>query len=346
MAELKSLKPEDVLTVLDLSGDGLEDVRAADDRTGALAALLACYRKRYPLVDSTVNSATLVIADNVVNHTFQRAPYDPVNYGPEIDWEWDPQNDIEWVATVFRFYWAPPLASAFAATRDERYVQAFVELASDWISKYPLERHDISHPIYGWRGFPWLDIQTGRRATSICTAFKSLIHGESFTPEFLGILLASLYDHQVKTELLPMNKIHNKAVFEQRGFMNISTLIPEFKDNARWLEMSRERTEELFLAQVTCDGVQREWSYGYHNGVLRDAIEIQEQLALAGIEVSDAYRERVRLMFDYIFAVATPDLGAPMFGDGSRPLVESDDRSTWPLYGTPHAHAGDPAGRL
>nr|MBC8443203.1 heparinase II/III-family protein [PVC group bacterium] len=36
--------------------------------------------------------------------------------------------------------------------------------------------------------------------------------------------------------------------------------------------------------------------------------------------------------YDYIFWVATPDLGAPMFGDGARPLVESEDRATWPLY--------------
>jgi hypothetical protein len=237
------------------------------------------------------------------------------------------------VATVFRFYWAPPLAHAFAATRDERYVQAFVDLASDWISKYPLEDHEKTHSKYtNWAGFAWLDIQTGRRASSIFSSFKMLIHGKAFTPEFLGVLLASLYDHQVKTEHIPMNKIHNKAVFEQRGFMNIATLIPEFKDTPRWLEMARQRTEEIFLAQVTTDGVQREWSYGYHNGVLNDAKEICAQLAGAGIEVSDAYRERVRLMHDYIFAVATPDWGAPMYGDGSRPLVESSDRSKWPLY--------------
>ncbi|MFT5368068.1 MAG: heparan-sulfate lyase [Candidatus Latescibacterota bacterium] len=338
MTELRSLKPEDILTVLDLSGEGLAKVKtAADagDRLGALSALLDHYRATYPLTDVTANPATIVIADNVVNHTFQRVPYEPVNYGAQIDWEWDPQNDIEWVATVFRFYWAPPLAHAFAATGDDRYVQAFVELASDWISKYPLEKHEETHSKYThWKGFAWLDIQTGRRASSIFSSFKMLIHGKSFTPEFLGVLLASLYDHQVKTEHIPMNKIHNKAVFEQRGFMNIATLIPEFKDTARWLEMARQRTEEIFLAQVTTDGVQREWSYGYHNGVLNDAKEILAQLATAGIAVSDVYKERIRLMHDYIFAVATPDLGAPMYGDGSRPLIESDDRSTWPLYDT------------
>ncbi|MDA0709938.1 MAG: alginate lyase family protein [bacterium] len=332
------MKPEDILNVLDLGGAGLEKVKStadAGDRLGALSGLLTHYRKRHPLGKVTGDPALIAIADNVVNHTFQRAPYDPVNYGPAIDWEWDPQNDIEWVATVFRFYWAPPLAHAFAATGDERYVQAFVELASDWIARYPLENHEQVHAKYThWKGFAWLDIQTGRRASSIFAAFKSLVHGKSFTPTFLGVRLASLYDHQMKTEHLPMNKIHNKAVFEQRGFMNIATLIPEFKDTQRWLEMARQRTESLFLEQVTSDGVQREWSYGYHNGVLNDAREIAVQLALAGIQVSESYTERIRLMYEYIFAVATPDLGAPMYGDGSRPLVDSADRSSWPLYDT------------
>ncbi len=335
MAILKSLKPEDILTVLDLNKPGLEKVKAATDRPGALAALLDHYRAKYPLREVKADDGVMAIANNVVNHTFQRQPYEPAHYGPVVDWEWDPRGDIEWVATVFRFYWAPPLAHAFVATRDEKYVQAFVELSSDWISKYPLEKHEKAHPVYKhWKGFAWLDIQTGRRATSICTAFKSLIHGKTFTPEFLGILLASLYDHQVKTELLPMNKIHNKAVFEQRGFINIVSLISEFTDAPRWLEMARTRTEESFLAQVTTDGVQREWSYGYHSGVLNDAIDIMRQLSAAGIAVSQAYQDRIRLMYDYVFAVATPDLGAPMFGDGSRPLKETEDRSQWPLYNT------------
>ena len=39
-------------------------------------------------------------------------------------------------------------------------------------------------------------------------------------------------------------------------------------------------------------------------------------------------------MYDYIFAVATPDLGFPMFGDTSRPIKNTDDRSRYSLYST------------
>jgi len=336
---LRSLKPDDVLSVLDLDQPGLEAAKNAaskGDRIKALDALLAYYRELYPLPPAPEGSrrSGASRADQVVKHIFQYGPYEPADYGPQVDWAWDPRGDIEWVASVYRFYWAPPLADAFVATGDEKYAKAFVELTSDWIAKHPLEKREMIHPVYkSWRGFPWLDIQTGIRAKNICASFKSLVHAKSFTPEFLGVLLASLYDHQLKTEKLPMGQIHNKAIFEQRGFVDVCCTIHIYKDTRRWMELAAKRTEESLLAQVTSDGVQREWSGGYHLGVLNDAVEIMQQMDSLGLSVSDAYRDRVKRMYDYIFAIATPNLGFPMFGDTGRSPLDSKDRSRAQLYG-------------
>jgi hypothetical protein len=82
MTDLKSLIPEDILTVLDLGRDGLEKVKTAadgSDRLGALSALLDHYRATYPQAVTTGLPETIALADNVVNHTFQRTPYEPVN---------------------------------------------------------------------------------------------------------------------------------------------------------------------------------------------------------------------------------------------------------------------------
>ncbi len=338
--ELRSLDPDAVLAKLDLAKSGLEQARAkaeAGDRAGALEALLAYYRRKHPLpkADARAAAGDFTTADRIVRHVFQWGPYEPADYGDQIDWEWDPRGDIEWVAAVYRFYWAPPLAEAYRATRDEKYVKAFVELASDWIAKHPLEKRKRAHPVYtGWRGFAWLDIQTGIRADNLCKVFPVLVHGESFTPEFLAVLLASLYDHQVKTQKLPMGVVHNKAVFEQRGFVNVAFTFPEFAESRRWMELAVERTRENFLAQTTSDGVQREWSFGYNLAVLRDAVDIMRRAESMGIAVPDDYRQRIRKMYDYIFAVATPDLAGPMFGDASRPVDVPQRRSRRLLYST------------
>jgi len=338
--ELRSLAPDEILTKLDLSGPGLEAAeraRQAGDRPRALRELLGDYRQKYPLPAARpkASRATIATADQIARHVFQWGPYEPADYGPDIDWAADPRDDIEWVAAVYRFHWASPLVDAYLATGDEKYVRAFVDLAGDWIRKHPLETRNQTHGVLAKRpGFAWLDIQTGIRAQRICGAFRVLVHGQGFTPEFLGVLLASLYDHQVKTERLPMNKVHNKAVFEQRGAVDLCTTFPEFRDTRRWMELAVQRTRETFLAQVTADGVQREWSFGYHLGVQRDAVAIMRAADSLGAGVPDDYRERVRAMYDYDFAIATPELAGPMFGDASRKPVSSKDRTRLPLYGT------------
>ncbi|MDA0712341.1 MAG: alginate lyase family protein, partial [bacterium] len=329
---LTSLKVEELLPLLNLSG--VEGIRDAGDRNQVFGALLKHYRKKYPLEDARNTSGNFETADKICRHVIQWGPYEEADYGPVIDWEWDPRGDIEWVAAVFRFYWAAPLAQAFAATGDEKYARTFVDLTTDWMAKHKLETHTKTHGVYkNWNGFVWLDIQTGIRATNICSAFRKLVHAESFTPAFLEQLMTCLYDHQVKTKLIPMGLVHNKAVFEQRGFINIAYAFREFKESREWMELAMERVSESLLAQTTTDGVQREWSYGYHNGVLRDAVEIMERMEAFGIAIPEDYLARVRLMHDYIFWIAAPDLGAPLFGDGSRPNKVTDDRSKWPLYG-------------
>jgi len=349
-SDLVSLSPSKVFTVLDIDAPELSAVRKSLEKKGhdaALKGLLRYYRARYPepkikaADSSSGNNSSIKKADDLGNHIFQWGPYPAADYGKNIDWAADPAGDIEWVAAVHRFYWANELADAYKATGEERYVQTFVTLVTDRIRKHPLEETvDKVHPVYGpgvygsggWKGYAWLDLQTGIRATNICSCFRTFVHAKSFTPEFLGLLLASLYDHQVKTEEMPMAMVHNKAIFEQRGFFNVIHTFPEFSDKDRWLGIAIGITTENLLAQTTTDGVQREWCGGYHSGVYRDALEILGRVTDLGLKMPDYYVDRVKAMADHIFGISTPELGFPMFGDTARRKKTSDDRSSLQLY--------------
>ncbi len=343
--DLVSLPPSDLFSVLNLDLPELSFVRKSFEKNGyypALSRLLDYYRSRYPQPSFTnkgmsgieVNES-VKRADNLGNHIFQWGPYTESAYGDDIDWAADPAGDIEWVAAIYRFYWASDLVDGYLATGDDRYVQTFVDLTTDWINKHPLEKTiNITHPVYGWKGYPWLDLQTGIRATNICSSFRQFLHSKAFTPQFLGILLSSLYDHQIKTEKMPMNKVHNKAIFEQRGFFNVLHTFPEFKDKERWLNIAIDITCENLIAQTTSEGVQREWCGGYHLGVYRDVLEIDGRVKDMGHEMPEFYRNRVKAMADHIFGLSTPDLGFPMFGDTARSKPESDNRKSWQLYKT------------
>ncbi|MCK5861642.1 MAG: alginate lyase family protein [Candidatus Hydrogenedentes bacterium] len=336
--ELHSIRPADVLSKLYIDYTGLDAMKEAinhGEHNTALGTLLTHYREKHPLEEmpNAVSETNLAVANNVVNHIFQWGPYEKAPYGEDIRWDWDPRGDIEWVAAMYRFHWAESLVQAFSETEDQKYGEAFVELTRDWITKHPLQERDKTHYVYEyWKGFAWLDIQTGIRATRLCQAFPVMVHADAFTPEFLEIFMASLYDHQAKTEMFPMGKVHNKAVFEQRGFVNIAYNFPEFHDSRRWMTLAMERLHEVFMAQVTPDGVQREWSGGYHSGVLRDAVEIMGRMNAFDIPVPADYRNRVHAMYDYIFGMATPELAYPMFGDTSRDITLPSRRSRYVLY--------------
>lgn len=288
-------------------------------------------------------AVSIAKADDLGQHIFQWGPYKAASYGTDIDWAADPAGDIEWVASVYRFSWVSDLINAYLATGDEKYARIFIELTTDWIKKHPLEKTlNVVHPVYkagvygssGWRGYPWLAIQTGIRATNLCRAFRVFVDSKAFTPQFLGTLIASLYDHQVKTEKMPMNKVHNMAIFEQRGFFNVMHTFPEYRDKDKWLDIGIDTSCIYLLAQTTADGVQLEWCGGYHLGVYRDALEIEDRAGSLGRKMPAVYYERLEAMAGHIFGISTPDLGFPMFGDTARSKPTSKERTSWSLYHT------------
>src|SRR5690606_38359765 len=91
-------------------------------------------------------------------------------------------------------------------------------------------------------------------------------------------------------------------------------------------------THEKLLAQTTTDGVQREWCGGYHLGVYRDALGIMGRVEDLGHRMPGDYQKRVRRMADHIFAISTPELAFPMFGDTARDIPASGKREIFALY--------------
>lgn len=343
LPELKSLPPEQLFSVLDLDRPDMATVRSALKKRGrdaALTALLERYRKRFPKpsraerTGSEAERRMIRRADDMEKHIFQRDPYPAADYGKEIDWGADPAGDIEWVAQINRFYWTRDLIGAYRITGEERYVRILVDLATDWFRKHPLETTLRKiHPVYSyWQGYVWLDIETGRRAVSICEAVRAVIHSPEFTPDFLGTVLASLYDHQNKIVNIPMGHVHNKSIFEQRGFVHVIHTFPEYREKEEWLDLAMRRSHEMLIAQTTLDGVQREYTGGYHNGVYADGLFIETQMRELGRTMPEEFRERLRKMADYTFGISTPDLAFPMFGDTARSRIRSGDRRRWPLY--------------
>jgi len=332
---LTATEPEEVLRLLDLSRPGLSDVRAAisrGDENIAWEALLKYYRSRFPR-PGTWPSDYVERADQIVKHIFDFGHFGSHDYGPDVDWPLDPVGDNEWVCLMYRFGWVEPLVYAYRSTRDDKYAQAFVDLTTDWIHKHPLNDWQRSHPVYTkWRGFAWLDIQTGYRIRWMGFGFQNLLHSSAFTTDFLKTFLASVNDHQVKSTLIPRPRTDNKLYAELRGLIETAIRFPEFKEASGWTKAGLNQAQEALLQQTTPDGVHREWSGDYHLIVMESAIEFLQIAEQVGIPPPSEYVDRIQAMCDYTFAMATPELDWPMFGDTRRVSNRADRPLRWRLY--------------
>jgi hypothetical protein len=336
--KLKSLPPSEVLGKLDLSRETLASVRLAldsGDSETAVERLLEYYRGKHPKkAGHPVEPETLETADKVVEHIFSWAHYEEADYGQQIDWMWDPRNEIEWVARMYRYTWVTPLSAAFRATGDEKYAETFVDLMSDWIDKHPLEKYPWPHPSYvAYGDFPWNAIQAGDRAQVLCREFPSLIHSKAFGPEFLNRFLASIYDHLIRMEAIPYDRDNNFLFIELTGFLTLLDTFPEFEDATRLRNIILQRATAGLFRQTTSEGTQTEWAAGYHVSVAQYARLIGELLEAAGVKVPGSYWDRIHRMYRYAMAISTPNLWLPMFGDCSREEVEGTSRPEQELSG-------------
>ncbi|MGH9664557.1 MAG: heparinase II/III family protein, partial [Bryobacteraceae bacterium] len=319
---LRSWPPGKIFSVLDLARAGFNSVRASlysGDRIAALRQLLHYYRSRatvwYP-VPVHRDPAALTRARGVLQNVFDIGlGYPPQQYPADINWNADPVHDIEWVAGMQRFYWQGALLEAYAETRDETYARAWMRLTEDWIRKNPVDP----------KSFAWLDIQAGLRAANFCAAFERLRTSPALTPRFLAVFLASVYDHGQKSYRYPRRTPHNKAILEANGLCRVAIQFPEFEQSAAWLTRAFEVMELTLGEQLNAEGVQREWTPGYHQLVAGQMIGLIDLCARNHRPAPQTLLAMTRRMFEYWLAMTAPDGYPPMFGDTQRVLT-----GAWP----------------
>ncbi|MFZ5927246.1 MAG: alginate lyase family protein [Acidobacteriota bacterium] len=247
--------------------------------------------------------------------------YPPQRYPPPIDWSANPTGDIEWAAAMHRFVWQDALLAAYQETGQERYAAGWIRLADDWF-----RQHSEVDP----GRFEWLDIQTGIRASRLLNAFECFRHAASFDGAFLIRFLSAIHAHAQKSFLFPRRGAHNKAVIEADGLFRIGVLFPEFRQASAWRARAMKVLEESLEAQVTAEGVQREWAPTYHNVVATLVVDLLWLARLNRLPVGGRLKAQARRMMDFSAAMTAPDWSIPMIGDTFRyPPAERTPARPW-----------------
>jgi asparagine synthase (glutamine-hydrolysing) len=222
------------------------------------------------------------------------------------------EYDIKYVWEPSRFSWAFTLVRAYAASRDERYAEAFWNALEDWMERNPPNR-----------GPAWMDGQEcALRLTAVCFAAAWLgVSAESERVARLA-LFAAAHAERIRANLgYALSTRSNHTVSEAFGLWLAGLLFPEFKPAAHWRDLGRRHllaaAEQLFP-----DGGYAMYSLNYQRFTLHLYC-----LALRLGEVHDQpfpreLYDKVGAAADFLYQLVDPATGEmPEFGSNDGALV-------------------------
>jgi hypothetical protein len=213
-----------------------------------------------------------------------------VNVGAsEIDWSGSQYPHVEWVATLNRFRYLLPLASAYEKTHDERYATAARAYMEDWL------RYDPGFAARRERGDNTLNIST--RLRSWTQSLPLFLDSPAFDEAFLRTMLDSIAIQG--RDLSRYLTATNFRVRELDALVGVALRLP-FLDNAKeLLDIGLTGMRANLAAQFLPDGVHVERTPGYHDGmadVLVKYVRLGKQFPEADAQVD---LEVVRRALDY-----------------------------------------------
>ena len=313
--------------LLDLERPELKNVKRAVEKGNIPAAdkeLLKYFRSRKPvqlfgldLENIKVSKLEQRQADEALEHKFYaHKGYQPSYfYGDDIDWRYWPVRDNELRWQLHRHYWFIPLAKCYYLTRDNRYIDAWIDQYSDWVKKNPLDgvekleaagasQAEIEAERENVR-FAWRPMEAGRRLQDLLTEFA------------LTIQSLRTYRQHADHILHNYSKQGNHLLFEAQRMLFAGIYFPEFREAPEWRRSGIEILNREIGVQVYPDGMQFELDFGYHIAAIDIFLKALGMARQNGFETEfpASYIETVGKMTAVTWNLLFPDYSNPMFGD-------------------------------
>jgi len=261
------------------------------------------------------------------SHTYYRTGFppgwhkDPVT-GFEVDshkhWSElsdDAGGDIKFIWEPSRFGMVYPLVRAYAATRDEKYAEAFWDLIRSWAESNPPNT-----------GPNWMDGQEAAfRLLAWTFGFYAFQDSASTTPERISQFVAMVATHadRIYGNIAYAISTHsNHSISEAAGLWTAGLLFPELKDAGKYLFLGRELLEREAAAQIFPDGTYSMYSLNYHRFVLHLYLFVLRLAEINQSPISGLNIERVSASIDFLTQLIDPQTGQmPVYGSNDGALV-------------------------
>lgn len=158
---------------------------------------------------------------------------------------------------------------------------------------------------------------------SICEVLRCLLLIEecparAITP-WLGWLIVRAGDEWRRTARWSETTLgicnHNWWAHAFSGFYMAGLLVPEFKGLAKFENLAANYLEQVLPELFEEDGWSREGSPGYHEFAAGVVLEMARLAELNGVVLSEAVRQKLRIIAGASWQVMLPDGQYPLFGD-------------------------------
>lgn len=273
-----------VFEQLNLDYPGLEQVKQyyeAGENYLAASALLEYYRTRtnvtnpnLSLVDVTITDDDQLKADYAledyrfhVNNFYESAddkkPYSVKKDGA-IDWSYSPKGaSDEYQKQLHRHQWFIPQAKAYYKSKDEKYINSWIEVYGNWITANP-------KPETGTNETSWWQLQVASRLNDQVELLEYFKNSTNFTPEWLTTFLASFAEQADFLVQYPYAQSGNILITQGGALANAGVLMPEFKNAETWKNTGYNTLGAEVKNQFMTDGWHKEMSLHYHISAIAD----------------------------------------------------------------------------
>lgn len=266
------------------------------------------------------------IADDAVKGTFLfDLPWDmeqtsePVVFEGEIDWQFMPEGDPEFIYQFNRHRYWICLGQAYAMTGDETYARCFTGHLLSWMEKNPITEET--------KKTTWRSIEAGVRGENWVKAMEYFEESPCVTEEVRSVFVKGLMLHgdYLFHCRVPFSDKSNWGILESHGLYMIGMALRDEETAFRVRSLSRAYMEEAVLRlerelaiQVMDDGVHWEQSPMYHNEVLRCVLEVLAAAKKGGDLLPESLYHKARAMAYADLAWMKPDRTQPLSGDSDR----------------------------
>ena len=227
-----------------------------------------------------------------------------VSFKDEINWVYQPGSDPEWIFAFNRLKHFIALGQAYRLTNDKKYLIAFEQQASSWITTVKKEDKTFEKA--------WRTIECGIRLDTICKAYE--FFEEDLQPEFKTLFFSSVKEHAdfiLKNSWNSYHLMSNWGVLSNHGLYSAAIIF----NRIDWEKEALFRLEREIENEVYDDGTQWEQSPMYHNEVLRDYLDVLLLSKKGTVPLKKVFIDKVYTLSHVNLAWMKTNGCEPMMGD-------------------------------